>query len=87
MVNIQPITIWVNGQNLTATQLDLISINDNLSNSCLFQYFLLDFDGIQLVTGNITMIEPNYSEYSTSPDSNTYAYEWGASALGLTIIA
>jgi hypothetical protein len=87
MVNIQPITIWVNGQNLTATQLDLISINDNLSNSCLFQYFLLDANSIQLITGNITMIEPDYSEYTTSPDSNNFAYEWGASTLGLTIIA
>jgi hypothetical protein len=86
MVNIQPITIWINGQNLIATQLDLISVNDNLYNTCLFQYFLLDVEGIQITTGNITMIEPDYSQYSTSPDSNNFAYEWGATTLGLTII-
>jgi hypothetical protein len=87
MANINPITIWINGQNKVATQLNLLSINDNLINTCLFQYFLLDSEGIQLVTGNITMIEPDYNEYSTSPDSNNYAYQWAAAELSLTIIS
>jgi hypothetical protein len=86
MVNIQPIEIWISGQIKIATELDLVSINDNLSNQCLFLYVLSDSDGMQLATGNITMIEPDYTQYVTSTNSNDYAYQWGASTLGLTII-
>jgi len=88
MVNIQPVSIWINGEIKIATSLDLISINDNLSNSCLFQYFLFDAyaDGLQLSTGNITMIGQDYIDYSSNPDSNAYAYTWACTTLNLTQI-
>ena len=87
MTNIQPVSIWINGVVKTATSLDLISINDNLSNSCLFQYFLFDADGAQLITGNITMIGQDYIDYSSSPDSNSYAYDWACTTLNLIPIS
>lgn len=87
MVNIQPVNIWINGEIKIAVTLDLISINDNLSNSCLFQYFLFDADGIQLITGNITMIGQDYIDYSSSSDSNAYAYTWACTTLNLTQIS
>ena len=86
MVNIQPVSIWINGEVKTATSLNLISINDNLQNSCLFQYLLFDADGLQLSTGNVTMIDQDYIDYSSSPDSNAYAYTWACNTLNLTQI-
>ena len=86
MTNIQPVSIWINGVVKIATSLDLISINDNLQNSCLFQYFLFDADGAQLSTGNITMIAQDYIDYSSSPDSNSFAYAWACTTLNLTQI-
>jgi hypothetical protein len=87
MTNIQPVSIWINGVVKIATSLDLISINDNLQNSCLFQYFLFDADGAQLITGNITMIGQDYIDYSSSPDSNSYAYAWACTTLNLIPIS
>jgi len=87
MTNIQPVSIWINGVVKIATSLDLISINDNLSNSCLFQYLLFDADGTQLITGNITMIGQDYIDYSSSPDSNAYAYTWACNTLNLIPIS
>ena len=84
MVNIQPVNIWINGEIKIAVSLDLISINDNLQNSCLFQYFLYDSTGLQLSTGNITMIGQDYIYYSSSSDSNAYAYDWACKTLNLT---
>lgn len=86
MTNIQPVSIWINGEVKIATLLDLISINDNLLNSSLFQYFLFDGDGLQLITGNITMIAQDYINYTTSTDSNAYAYTWACTTLNLTQI-
>jgi hypothetical protein len=83
MVNIQPVNIWINGEIKIAVSLDLISINDNLQNSCLFQYFLFDADGVQLITGNITMIGQDYVEYTISANSNEYAYNWACTTLHL----
>jgi hypothetical protein len=86
MKQIQPVSIWYNGQMIQATLFDMISISDNLSTSATFYYRLLSANNIQLADGNLTLTGFDYQAYSTSPDSNAYAYQWGASQLNLTLI-
>ena len=85
MKQIQPIQIWVNGADQTATLFSLIIINDNLSNSATFYWQLLDADAVKLADGNITMGEPTYDQWGTSTDVNQWAYEWAATQLNITL--
>jgi hypothetical protein len=85
MKQIQPIQIWVNGQQQTATVFSLIIINDNLLNSATFYWQLLDSAEVKLADGNLTMIEPQYDQWGTSSDVNQWAYEWAATELNITL--
>jgi hypothetical protein len=90
MKQIQPVSIWYNGTSVNANIFNLYSINDNLSTSATFYFALysgtLDELGTTLAQGNLTMDGFDYEAYSSSPDSNSYAYQWGATKLNLTII-
>ena len=85
MKQIQPLTLWVNGQQATATLFSLIIINDNLSNSATFYYQLLDADASKLADGNLTMGEPDYDVWGSSADINQAAYQWAATELNITL--
>jgi hypothetical protein len=85
MKQIQPIQIWVNGAQQTASLFNLIIINDNLLNSATFYWQLLDADASKLADGNLTMIEPQYDQWGTSSDVNQWAYEWAATQLNITL--
>jgi hypothetical protein len=85
MKQIQPIQIWVNGQQATATLFNLIIINDNLLNSATFYWQLLDADASKLADGNLTMGEPDYDVWGSSSDINLAAYEWAATKLNITL--
>jgi hypothetical protein len=85
MKQIQPFTLWVNGQQQTATLFSLIIINDNLSNSATFYWQLLDADASKLADGNLTMVEPQYDQWGTQSDVNQWAYEWAATELNITL--
>jgi len=85
MKQIQPITLWVNGQQATATLFSLIIINDNLLNSATFYWQLLDADAVKLADGNLTMGEPDYDVWSSTQDINQSAYDWAASKLNITL--
>jgi hypothetical protein len=86
MKQIQPVSIWYNGQIKQATQFDLISVGDDLSTTANFYYWLADQNEMKLTDGNIIMTGFDYAAYSSSPDSNAYAYQWGATQLNLTLI-
>jgi hypothetical protein len=86
MKQIQPVSIWYNGQMIQATLFNMTSINDNLINQCIFYYQLVSSTNQQLADGNLTMTSFDYEAYSTSPDSNAYAYQWGATQLNLTLV-
>jgi hypothetical protein len=86
MKQIQPVSIWYNGIMVMATIFNMTSINDNLTDSCTFYYQLFTDINQQVAEGNLTMTGFDYEAYSTSPDSNSYAYQWGATQLNLTII-
>lgn len=82
MKTIQPISIWVNGKNDSATILNLTCVNDNLYNNATFYFQLLDATLASISSGNLTMIEPDYTSDWTT---NNAAYLWAATQLGLTI--
>ena len=86
MKQIQPFTLWVNGQQVTATLFNLIIINDNLLNSATFYWQLLDADAVKLQDGNLTMGEPDYDVWGSSADINLAAYQWAASKLNITLV-
>ena len=86
MKEIQPVSIWYNGIMVMATIFNMVSINDNLTDSVTFYYTLLTIDKIQVAEGNLTMTGANYITYSSSPDSNDYAYTWGAAQLNITLV-
>ena len=86
MKQIQPVSIWYNGQIKQATQFDLTSVGDDLSTTANFYYWLADQNEMKLTDGNIIMTGFDYQAYSTSPDSNAYAYQWAATQLNLTLV-
>jgi hypothetical protein len=85
MKQILPLTLWVNGQQVTATAFNLIIINDNLTNSATFYWQLLDSAEVKLQDGNLTMGEPTYDQWGTQSDVNEWAYEWAATQLNITL--
>ena len=85
MKQIQPFTIWVNGQQKTASIFNLIIINDNLLNTAIFYWQIFDADNLKLSDGNLTMIEPQYDQWSSQTDVNEWAYEWAATQLNITL--
>jgi hypothetical protein len=88
MKEIQPVSIWYNGIMVAATIFNLIGQNDNLSTSATFTYQLYTVDNtyFPIASGQLTMSGFDYEAYSTSPDSNSYAYQWGATQLNITLI-
>jgi len=86
MKEIQPVSIWYNGIMVLATIFNMNSINDNLTSSATFYWQLFTSENIQVAEGNLIMQDADYIAYSSSPDSNSYAYQWGATQLNLTLV-
>jgi hypothetical protein len=88
MKQIQPIQIWVSGQEQTGNWINAYIINDNLKDSATFYWaiFTADTSGIQLAQGNCTIVEPDYGVWDDTADINLAAYQWICSQLGLTLI-
>ena len=89
MKQIQPITVWSNGQQLQADVLDSYVLNDNLSTQAIFYYDIgnqTDEPALRkinaLSSGQLVMTGQAYLDYET----NNYAWDWIASQLNLTII-
>lgn len=94
MVNIQPVLVWNNGQELEASVLSAVIISDDLATNAQFYYQLLsapvvDEDGNvvssgqALANGNVSMSGTDYSSWN---GSNSAAYTFVADQLNLTII-
>jgi hypothetical protein len=89
MKEIQPITVWSNGKELTADILNSYVISDNLSSQAVFYYSVGTLitepaGGINAVSsGQLIMTGQDYYDYQT----NQYAWDWVASQLSLTIVA
>lgn len=91
MKTIQTVNVWSNGQVKSATKFNMNSIFDNLENSATFYYELLavnvDAEGNesteQVSQGNLSLTGTQYESWD---GDNDWAYTWGATQLGLTII-
>lgn len=85
MKNIQPKQVYFNGVETSATKFNLQIINDNLKDSAIFFYQLFDVLNTPLVSGNLTMGEPDYDLWNGDNDINNSAYQWAATKLNLIL--
>lgn len=85
MKNIQPVTSWVNGTSVIATQLNVYSSFDDLATTAIFDYTLLSADLITVAQGKLTISGEDYQIWGSTVDVNESAYSWVASQLNLTI--
>jgi len=87
MKTIQPVSIWDNGQTLEAKILNAYAVNVTLGTSATFYYSLMteleDGNiGVQVAQGNLTMTGEAYTQWTV----DSYAWDWVAAQLNLTII-
>jgi hypothetical protein len=87
MKKIEAVSIWDKGQILEAKILNAYAINVSLESSATFYYNLLaeneDFSvGKQVAEGNLTMTGEAYEAWEV----DSYAWDWIAEQLNLTII-
>jgi hypothetical protein len=93
MKQIQPITIWKNGESQEANLLNASIVSDNLATSCSFYYQLCasgeGTEGMPLIIsqtlaeGNVQMSGDDYLAWD---NSNEQAYGYIAEKLNLTLI-
>jgi hypothetical protein len=93
MKQIEPVTIWKNGESQEANLLNAYIINDNLATSCSFYYQLCASGegteamplviGQTLAEGNLTMDGEYYLAWD---NSNEAAYVYIAAELNLTLV-
>ena len=91
MKTIEPVQVWYNGQEVEATILNAIVMNDNLLNSATFQYQLLQ-EVVNPISGGYASTIPVATNYLTMTGEaydnwgdNDYAYAWIAEQLNLVI--
>ncbi len=92
MKTIQPIQAWYNGQEVQASVLSAVAINDNLLDSATFQYQLMEVIQNPVPTPLPSYLQPVVQGYLTMTgaaydawDTNDYAYDWVATQLNLVI--
>lgn len=82
MKQIQPVSIWYNGQIIQATILNAYAVNVVLNTSATFYYSLLNSSQELVANGNLLMTGEAYTQWQT----DNYAWDWIAQQLNLTII-
>ena len=86
-VQIQPVSIWYNGQSKQASELDARIIFDDLATTAQFFYELKEVvdevSGATLSNGNVSMDAQDYIDWDNSNDA---AYTYIAGKLNLTIV-
>ena len=85
MQNIQPVTIWNNGQLETATQLEVVSVYDNLATTADLRYTLYTEDMINVSSERLTISGDDYVVWGESEDINISAYQWVANRLNIIL--
>jgi hypothetical protein len=92
MKNIQPIQIWINGENKIGQLFQVTCIFDNYENTARnnWQIFTngIDQPGELLSGGNLVITGQSYIDWGNVPANsiNAWIYNWSAQQLGLTII-
>jgi hypothetical protein len=93
MKQIEKIQVWKNGEQLEASLLNAIIVNDNLETDCTFYYQLMTGGqgteampisvGQSVAEGNISLDGENYLSWD---GSNDYAFSYIAEKLNLTLV-
>ena len=93
MKQIEKIQVWKNGEQLEASLINAIIVNDNLESACTFYYQLMTGGqgteampisvGQSVAEGNISLSGEEYLEWS---GDNNYAYDYIAEKLNLTLV-
>jgi hypothetical protein len=97
MKQIQPINIWINGENKVGEYFKVTCINDNYENQATNYWQIyakiqnedgIDEYGQQIAEGNLTIGGQDYIDWGDQPAMkiNEWIYNWSANQLGLTII-
>ncbi len=88
MKQIEPIQIWINGENKTGINFSVSCVNDNYENTATNYWQILDADLQQISQGNLTISAQDYIDWGNQPAMaiNEWIYDWSADKLGLTII-
>ena len=97
MKQIEPLTVWVNGESKVAEYLQVTGINDNYESSATNYWALftkvVDAEGVesqgeQVAQGNLTISGQDYINWGDQPamQINAWIYNWSAEKLNLTII-
>lgn len=86
MKQIQPVPMWINGKNVNADFLNVISVNDNLINSATFYYALLSAQNQELTGGNLTISGADYEAWGANENVNLAAFDWVAKQLNITLL-
>jgi len=88
MKQIQPINIWVNGEQKQGTQFSVTGIYDNYESSATNLWQIYDIDSQSIAQGNLTIDGQDYIDWGNQPAMaiNTWIYNWVADKLNLTII-
>lgn len=99
MKPIQPVSIWVAGEEKAGNMLSLSIVNDNLATSATFFFQIIKqteivpsdpnmppyFNNEVLSQGNLVISGAEYDEWNDTPTINDAAYVWAASKLNVTL--
>ena len=82
MKQIQPITTWINGQSVIGSILQSYGSSVILGESATFFYAIFDLSMNTVAQGYLTMTGEAYQDWTV----DSYAWDWIAEQLNLTII-
>jgi hypothetical protein len=88
MKQIQPVNIWVNGEQKQGTQFSVTGNYDNYKSEATNQWQIFDADSNVLASSNLTIDGQDYIDWGNQPAMaiNEWIYNWVADKLNLTII-
>jgi hypothetical protein len=93
MAQIQPIQIWYQGEQREATILNVYTNFSNNKDSANLQYQLIELivtpdsqNSNVLNIGYLTISGFDYEAWNTSPDRDSFIYQWVATKLNLVLI-
>jgi hypothetical protein len=97
MKQIVPVNIWVGGEDVSASYIQLSIVQDNLEDSATFYYKLINQTEIVnedtsvelvkklVVGGNIPINGQDYADWGNDDDINRWAYTWVCGQLNLSL--
>lgn len=83
--NIQPITVWSDGQFVNIVKLGIKISNDDMVQEAAFQYSLLTADNVSTNTGFLNIDGEDYQNWGSTGNANEEAVVWVANKLNLIL--